>query len=42
VRAFRLDRIRHVWASGEPTPPRRLTHVPVCDLPNTARQASLG
>lgn len=42
VRAFRLDRIRYVSATGEPTPLRRLADAPVCDLPGTARQVSLG
>jgi predicted DNA-binding transcriptional regulator YafY len=41
VRAFRLDRIRAVTATGEPAPPRHLDAARLCLLPEDARQLSL-
>jgi predicted DNA-binding transcriptional regulator YafY len=41
VRAFRLDRIRTVTVTGEPTAPRHLAAA-LCVLPEGARQLSLG
>jgi predicted DNA-binding transcriptional regulator YafY len=42
VRAFRLDRIRMVTSTGEPTVPRTLNGDHLCVLPEDARQLTFG